>query len=127
MRNRAKCRLCGSIIESFHAEDYVSCKCDEIAVDGGTAMRCYAKSWDNFMRVDDVGNEVIIKLKDDDVKPLYNEEQTKEITRKELMDMLRGMIESIERLPQGAMLQPITHYDLVSALLLVESLFKADS
>jgi len=34
-RNRARCRACGSIIESRSCHDYVSCECGGIAVDGG--------------------------------------------------------------------------------------------
>lgn len=34
-RNAAKCLSCGDIIESKHRHDFVSCKCHNIAVDGG--------------------------------------------------------------------------------------------
>jgi ribosomal protein L32 len=36
IRNRAKCKRCGDIIESKHSHDFVSCKCKAIALDGGT-------------------------------------------------------------------------------------------
>jgi len=63
MRNRAKCKLCNDIIESVHHHDYISCKCGEIAVDGGQHYcRCSAKSWENFIRIDDEGNEIIPKI-----------------------------------------------------------------
>jgi len=35
LRNMAKCRLCGDIIESKHRHDFVRCKCGSIFVDGG--------------------------------------------------------------------------------------------
>lgn len=35
IRNRAKCRLCGDIIESKHRHDLVACKCGAIFIDGG--------------------------------------------------------------------------------------------
>ena len=35
MRNRAKCKLCSSVIESYHRYDEVSCKCGEINISGG--------------------------------------------------------------------------------------------
>lgn len=41
--------------------------------------------------------------------------------------MLDEMIKSYDRLPQGAMLAPITHSDLLSVLLLLSSLFRADA
>lgn len=124
MRNIAKCKLCLSVIESFHSTDYVTCKCGEIAVDGGDALKCAAKDWNNFMRVDDNGNAIVVKVQgNDDVKQL--DIQTKP-SKKELVGMLEEMIKGIERLPDHAMLAPITHYDFCSALLLLSSIFKAD-
>ena len=37
LRNRARCKKCGDIIESKHRHDHVACSCGEIAVDGGLA------------------------------------------------------------------------------------------
>lgn len=34
-RNSAKCLVCGQEIESTHRHDYVTCKCGNLAVDGG--------------------------------------------------------------------------------------------
>lgn len=39
-RNRAKCLLCGDVIESFHVHDFKWCKCGALGVDGG---RDYAR------------------------------------------------------------------------------------
>lgn len=36
VRNMAKCKRCGDIIESKYSHDFVSCKCGAIALDGGT-------------------------------------------------------------------------------------------
>jgi len=33
-RNRARCRKCGTVVESHHTHDYVECACGSIAVDG---------------------------------------------------------------------------------------------
>ena len=33
--NKAKCRLCGDIIESKHRHDWQTCSCGAIFVDGG--------------------------------------------------------------------------------------------
>ena len=33
--NRAQCRLCNQIIESYHRHDFKWCGCGEIYVDGG--------------------------------------------------------------------------------------------
>ena len=35
IRNRAKCLLCGDIIESMSHYDYKTCSCGNLAVDGG--------------------------------------------------------------------------------------------
>lgn len=35
VRNAARCRRCGTEIESKHRHDYVGCACGAIAVDGG--------------------------------------------------------------------------------------------
>jgi hypothetical protein len=34
-RNVAECTLCGSIIESKHIHDFVTCSCGNLSVDGG--------------------------------------------------------------------------------------------
>lgn len=125
MKNRAKCKLCQSIIESFHLHDHVICKCGEISVSGGTQeYSCSANDWSNFLRVDDQGNEIIVTVKDSEkpeVNPLYAEKPT----RDDKLKMLDEMIKSYENLPAHATQAPITGYDLTSALLLVKSLFEA--
>ena len=123
MKNRAKCKKCQSVIESYHTYDYVSCKCDEISVSGGPAMECAAKDWANFVRVDDLGNEIIPKIKDN-VKPL---DISAPPSKEELLRLLDEMIVRMEELPTNAMLQPITHYDLASALILIQSILKTTS
>ena len=35
IRNRAKCKLCGDIVESFSVHDYRECSCGNASVDGG--------------------------------------------------------------------------------------------
>lgn len=125
MRNRAKCKLCQTVIESIHQHDYVTCKCGEISVDGGDAYcRCSAISWENFLRIDDENNEIIVTIKNDTVVAVLPKSKP---TRKELLDMLSEMIAGYERLPSAAMSEPITHYDFVSSLLLIAEVLRADS
>lgn len=126
MRNRAKCKLCKDIIESFHQHDYVTCKCGEIAIDGGNYnLRAVARDFKNFLRVDDKGNEIVVQLKDaEDVKPL-DIDQPKP-TRKDILDMLEETIKGYERLPQRAMYEPITHSDFIAALLLILASLRAE-
>lgn len=133
MRNRAKCKLCDDIIESMYTHDYQLCKCGEIAVDGGKDYhRVLAKDWANFLRVDDDGNEIIPSIIDKEKTDTDNShdskpEETKyKPSKKELIVMIEEMIKSYENLPQNAMTLPITHYDLLSLMLLLSALFKAE-
>jgi hypothetical protein len=129
MRNRAKCKLCDDIIESFHRHDYVTCKCGHISVDGGNDYhRCRAGDWANFLRVDDEGNTIVPKIVDAPIEKEENEAlkdtvQTK-ITTRDKLDMLHEMIKNIEKLPAMAQTMPITNYDLSAALLLLLSILR---
>lgn len=130
MRNRAKCKLCSDIIESFYADDYAPCKCGEIYVDGGIAMRCGSNLWENFLRLDDEGNEIIPKIQDKDTltnnKPRIDENSYHKIRKKEMIEMLDEMRKNMENFPMNAMLTPVTHSDLCSILILLSGIFKAD-
>ena len=123
MRNRAKCKLCNSIIESFHSTDLVFCTCGEIGLDKGEGMKCIAKDWKNFLRVDDQDNIIIPKIADNEVKEALD---TPKPTKKELLEMLDAMIDNIEKLPNQAMHTPINHYDYCSGLILLRELFRSD-
>lgn len=123
MRNRAKCKLCKSVIESFHSEDYVVCKCDEISVSGGPSLRCAAKNFENFVRVDDEDNEIIVTTIGD-VKQFDNETK---MGKKELVDMLEALVNNIDALPQHAQTAPATNYDLSIGLRLVLAIFKNEN
>jgi len=123
MKNRAKCKLCQSTIESFHEGDYVTCTCGHISVSGGLKMECSSIDWNNFLRVDEQGNEIIVKVieANSDVKPLYKEK----LSREDKLKMLDEMIKSYEDLPIHAINSPVTNYDLLSSLLLISSIFKS--
>lgn len=124
MRNRAKCKKCLSIIESYTVQDYVTCKCGEIAIDGGNIdLKCYANDFANFMRIDDEGNEIVVTVKEGD--NIGNKLDTLPPSRQELLDILTDMIKKYDELPQHAMTAPVTHYDLQSVLMLVLLIFKA--
>lgn len=118
MKNRAKCRLCNEILESFHKFDYVSCQCGEIAISGGAdAFETSAKNYSNFLRIDDDGNELPVKL--------VTEGEAEAITSDKAMGRLERIdhvISQLETLPEGAMEQPLTHYDLVNLLRLIRDL-----
>ena len=127
MRNRAKCKLCLDIVESFHPTDLCACKCGEIGVYGGHAMYAQANDFANFVRVDDLDNEIAVKYKrkgDPGKTDDPPAEPPEKITRHELIDMLDRMIQNIDNLPEHAKMSPINHYDLVSFMLVISNILK---
>jgi hypothetical protein len=124
MRNRAKCRLCKDIIESHNTNDHVTCKCGHISVDGGNEyLRAAAIDWNNFLRVDDEGNEIEVKVKQPEVNdPLI---PTKKPTKQELIKELQEMADRIEKMPPHLISLPVTHYDHYSLLLLLSAILRA--
>ena len=125
MRNRAKCKLCQDVLESFHRHDLVTCKCGEISIDGGMDyLNCSARDWKNFLRVDDNGNEIIPKIVDEPNEKPETAEIPQKMTRKEQIDMLETMVKNIENLPKQAMDSPINHYDFYSYMLIMVSILK---
>lgn len=120
MKNRAKCKKCETIIESFHRHDYVECKCGEIAVDGGPDfMRALAFDFSNFVRLDDEGNEISVKYK--------NESETQAPQHDNValtaLETLKNLCEYYQRLDEQALKLPVTHYDLKHLLKLLHDLF----
>ena len=123
MRNTAKCNLCKDVIESYTIQDYVTCKCGEIGIRGGTQfLHAEAKNWDNFFRLDEEGNEIKVKFKDHLIED--NSSEDNQNTKKTLQFTIDQMIETLENLPQHAMLTPVTQYDLYSVLLILSSFCK---
>lgn len=122
MRNRAKCKLCNSIIESFHPTDLVFCSCGEIGVDKGSSMKCIAKDWINFLRIDDQDNIIVPKIADANVK---EDVDLPKPNREDLFKLLDAMIQNLEELPPSAMSTPINHYDYYSGLLLFRELLRS--
>lgn len=130
MKNRAKCKLCLSVIESFHSGDRVFCKCGEIEVSGGDAMYCGSRNWNNFLRIDDEGNEIIVKVKDiseQDLEDKVGGESTDhpkaKPTHEELMYMIDEIINNIEKLPESAKSTFVNHYDLCAVYMLMKMIF----
>lgn len=150
MRNRAKCKICRQIIESKTVHDYVTCPCGEISIDGGPGyLRCIAKDFYNFLRIDEDDNEIEVRLYDKKsieekkypkivvkLAPKNQEEPQEEqqeeqkepqnaLTKDEIMVLFDEMIGYIETMSDTAKLTSITHYDQLSLMLLLRSLFKS--
>lgn len=126
MRNRAKCKVCGDLIESFHASDHVTCSCGEIDVFAGQAMRCAAKSFKNFIRIDDQDNEipVIEKPVDDPVSTLIYQESG--LSKKELYEELKELVKRYDSLPRHVLDSPVSHADLLGVLLVLSELLRLE-
>lgn len=120
MRNRAKCVKCDSVIESFGDHDYVSCKCERISIQG---KKCIADDWVNFLRVLDDDTTTPVKILDKE-DGLVKQEKPSPASKEELFEMLDQMIKNIEQLPPNAMTVAITHYDLLTALLIIQAILK---
>lgn len=58
MRNWAKCRGCGDVVESKFRHDFVECKCGAIAVDGGNSYCRRVGEPGMFIELDAAGNEI---------------------------------------------------------------------
>jgi len=138
MKNRAKCKLCSSIIESLAYNDYIECACGEIAIGGGEiAFQVAYKNAENFLRVDDEGNEIVPKFANEtsltisvlnlpdyitsSESSLPGFEKSK---RSELIEILDDMIKRIENLPQHAIISPITHADFAALMVLLSAILK---
>lgn len=49
-KNKAKCRICGDILESKYVHDFQTCECGSIFIDGGNEYWRYGGK-DNLIRV----------------------------------------------------------------------------
>jgi hypothetical protein len=126
MRNRAKCKKCETVLESFHKYDYVECKCGEISITGGTdRWECAAKDWDNFLRIDDFNNELAVKIISAEDQNKNESVPEKTIpSKEELLLMLDEMINYVDNLPEHAKYAPVSQYDFYSFMMLIKALIK---
>lgn len=122
----AKCRLCNVIINAIE-NDYITCKCGEISLDmTNKKLKLIAREWENFLRVDENGNEIVVKVEESvsSAKPLP--EGISRPNKDELLGMLNMMIKNLEDLPPQGLSTYVTNYDLLSVLLLFAAIFRSD-
>lgn len=50
-KNKARCKVCNTVIESKHRYDFVMCKCESIFVDGGNDYWRSGGMPENFERI----------------------------------------------------------------------------
>lgn len=131
-RNRAKCKKCDDIIESFFVYDTVSCSCGEIAVstgegEGDAKYLSSANDFANFIRVDDMDKEVPVDYrenKEKDNKEAEPAEDNKDMAIDSLLDVLKNKIEIVSNLPTHIQQSFVTQMDLADALSVVYALFR---
>lgn len=116
--NRAKCKLCQTVIESLDYVKYTACECGEIYVAGGDKLYCGANNWDNFLRLDDSDTEIAPTI-----APEADQSTQGRPTRQDLLKMLSELINTYENGSEALLQSQVTHYDLWSSLLLVQQLF----
>jgi len=126
IRNRAKCKKCQSIIESFFPTDLVFCACREIAVEGGEAMKCMANEWSNFLRVDDEGNEIIPTIREVKDSSVELEVPHRIHNKSEILKVIDHLIDTLNDLPPHALATSLTQYDQLAMLTILGSILKAD-
>lgn len=128
MRNRAKCKKCGSILESFYERDLVKCLCGEIAIDGGDKeFLAFANDFANFLRIDDEGKEIDVQYRQDAKKEDYKyapANYDKSLAGDDLIELLQEKINIIYDLPKHVQLSMVTQLDLADILTVILGLFK---
>lgn len=126
-RNRAKCKKCGDILESFHMDDYVKCSCNEISISGGTdRYYCAANDWNNFIRLDDDDTEITVVVVEEKEKSNDDSGRLKitSIGKHEKLQMLKNFISSFDKLPQHEQFSFVTQSELNSVSSLILSIFE---
>lgn len=125
MKNQAKCRLCRDVIESLALADIVTCSCGEITIWGGAyELRSNAKDYKNFLRISESGQEVEVKYHEKPEESNTAHEEQESISIKDLMYSLEASIKAIENLPDHAKNSSVTHYDMLSLMIVINELFK---
>ena len=141
-RNRAKCRLCGDIVESIMTNDVQMCGCGEIGVDGGLDVyRGIFGDPKNFIRIEDDGSEKEVVYQDR-LSRLEENSKAKEwikastedtirdntelpnISKAECIDMLKLHIEGFDNLPDHAKYQPASVYDVQCLAMMIYGILR---
>lgn len=129
MRNRAKCKLCQSIIESFLPDEIVYCKCGEIAVCDGAAMRMWPIGSPNFLRVDEVGHEIVVSYKEKRAEGESHEDSDKPNEPRSKADLIKDFenaIEYIDKAPEHERYSSVTNAALCHYLKALVNILKRE-
>lgn len=129
MINRAKCKLCQSIIVSELPDEIVYCKCGEIAVCDGSAMRMWPLGSTHFVRVDDLGNEIIVSYKNEAGKGKDDkqEDAPKEgLSKGDLIKSFEDVLKYTENSPEHEQFSFVTNISLCHHLRALVNILKRD-
>ena len=128
MKNIAKCLNCDDMIESFHSTDYMECSCKSIYVDGGESLKCGATDWGLFARINEAGDIIPVEYREsivDEIKPIMNDLPQHGPSVENLIDNLHHMATEMDRLPDQALRQYVSQYDLYRVVSLLSAIFKS--
>lgn len=88
-------------------------------------MLCYAKSFKNFIRIDDDGNEVIPTIIEGDAPEADPNHHIKEPpNRDELLAGLNEYIKSFDNLPSHALMTPITQNEMKACMMIIYAILR---
>lgn len=125
MRNRAKCKACNHILESFAHDDFVSCECGNLTIwGGGYKFNVLAKDYNLMLRVDDEDCEHPVKyveVNKADTEQEEAKERPKPLTQEELIEEFKKLIEAFEKDADHV----CTYADLASITILLVSCLKS--
>jgi hypothetical protein len=124
MRHRAKCKLCGTVIDT-EFNDYTSCACGEIAFESkNDNTMLISENFHNAIMIDSEGDEHPINvIEKSDISSAKVDPEGNFDTPEFALNQL---IEKIEGFPQHGMTTYINHYDYLSLLYLLKALVKKD-
>lgn len=90
-------------------------------------MRSWADDYANFLRVDDLGNEIIIEYREQkkDVAEDNNPDKPpKELRIEELIQELESFTQYINRLPEHELKSPVSQSEMAIFMLIVTAILK---
>jgi hypothetical protein len=129
MRNRAKCKLCQSIIESFYPGHVDTCKCGAITVFNGEAMDMAPFNSPHFLRVDEIGNEIVVSYKEKGAEGQGHEEAdnpNEPLSRADLIKDFENAIEYIDKAPDHEQYSFVTNAALCHYMKALVNILKRD-
>ena len=127
MRNRARCRLCQEVIESKVMNEWITCKCEEITINGGTELfAAKAKHIENFLRIDDDGNIIVPPVTNNSIPDQKELDITPTQSRKDLLDGLKDIVRTYDNMPPHAMHSFVTNVELQTFMLYVIGIFESE-